>query len=167
MSLNLTLKRVFCVQLLSLEEKLVPLVLSALEEDAQTSRLFACRSLSIVLELTGSSLHPDALNKIYPRNLHRRLLTLLTRSSRSSESFSFSPFVTADLLKRLDDSSEEVRSVALRALGLWLSGLTEEYNPEWCAAHLQLLFQQLLLHLDDPDSSVQEQVLGEARVSHS
>lgn len=55
--------------------------------------------------------------------------------------------------------------MALQALGLWLSGLTGEYNPEWCAAHLQLLFQQLLLHLDDPDSSVQEQVLGEAQVS--
>lgn len=76
-------------------------------------------------------------------------------------------FVTADLLKRLDDSSEEVRSVALQALSLWLSGLTEEYSPVWCAAHLQLLFQQLLLHLDDPDSSVQEQVLGEAQVALS
>lgn len=76
----------------------------------------------------------------------------------------FSWSVSAELLKRLDDSSEEVRSVALQALGLWLSSLTEEYNPEWCGAHLQLLFQQLLLHLDDPDSSVQEQVLGENRV---
>lgn len=63
-------ERVSCVQLLSLEEKLIPLVLSALEEDAQTSRKFACRSLSIVLELTGPSLHPDALNKIYPRSCH-------------------------------------------------------------------------------------------------
>lgn len=80
---------------------------------------------------------------------------------------SFLSFVTADLLKRLDDSSEEVRSVALQALSLWLSGLTEEYNPEWCTAHLQLLFQQLLLHLDDPDSCVQEQVLGEAQVALS
>lgn len=68
---------------------------------------------------------------------------------------------STELLKRLDDSSEEVRSVALHALGLWLSSLTEEYNPELCAAHLQFLFQQLLLHLDDPDSSVQDQVLGE------
>lgn len=69
----------------------------------------------------------------------------------------FSP----ELLKRLDDSSEEVRSVALRALGLWLSGLTDEYSAELCAPHLQLVFQQLLLHLDDPDGSVQDQVLGE------
>ncbi|XP_059204870.1 dynein axonemal assembly factor 5-like [Centropristis striata] len=117
-------------QLLCLEEKLSPQVLSALEEDSQMARLLACRSLSAILRLTGTSLHPEALNKVYP-----------------------------ELLKRLDDSSEDVRSVALQALGLWLCSLTKEYNPELFAAHLQLLFQQLLLHLDDPDSSVQDQVL--------
>ncbi|XP_053193864.1 dynein axonemal assembly factor 5-like [Scomber japonicus] len=117
-------------QLLCMEEKLTPQVLSALEEDSQMGRLLACRSLSAILLLIGSSLHPEALNKLYP-----------------------------ELLKRLDDSSEEVRSVALQALGLWLSSLTKDYNPELCAPHLQFLFQQLLLHLDDPDSSVQDQVL--------
>lgn len=67
----------------------------------------------------------------------------------------------SELLKRLDDSSEDVRGVALQALGLWLSSLTGDYNPEHFTPHLQLLFQQLLLHLDDPDSSVQGRVLGE------
>uniref|UniRef100_UPI0037E7320A dynein axonemal assembly factor 5-like n=1 Tax=Semicossyphus pulcher TaxID=241346 RepID=UPI0037E7320A len=117
-------------QLLCLEEKLVPLVLSALDEDSKTGRLFACRSLSTILKLTGTSLHPEALNKIYP-----------------------------ELLKHLDDSSEEVRSVALQALGLWLSSLTKDYSPEFFSAHLQLLFQQLLVHMDDPDDSVQDHVL--------
>ncbi|MEQ2252894.1 hypothetical protein ILYODFUR_026543, partial [Ilyodon furcidens] len=117
-------------QLLCLEERLSPLVFSALEEDSQMSRLLACRSLSATLKLIGTSLHHEALNKIYP-----------------------------ELLKRLDDSSEEVRSVAMQAVGLWLSSLTKDYNPELYAPHLQLLFQQLLLHLDDPDSSVQDQVL--------
>ncbi|XP_067427259.1 dynein axonemal assembly factor 5-like isoform X1 [Thunnus thynnus] len=117
-------------QLLCMEEKLILQVLSALEEDSQTGRLLACRSLSTILRLIGSSLHPEALNKVYP-----------------------------ELLKRLDDSSEEVRGVALQALGLWLSSLTKDYNPELCAPHLQFLFQELLLHLDDPDSSVQDQVL--------
>ncbi|XP_026218673.1 dynein assembly factor 5, axonemal [Anabas testudineus] len=117
-------------QLLCLEEKLRPQVLSSLEEDSQTGRLLACRSLSTILRLIGTSLHPDELNKIYP-----------------------------ELLKRLDDSSEQVRGVALQALGLWLSSLTKDYNPELCAPHLQLLFQQLLLHLDDPDTLVQDQVL--------
>lgn len=69
-------------------------------------------------------------------------------------------FSSTELLKRLDDSSEEVRGVALQAVGLWFSSLTKDYNPVLCGAHLQLLFQQLLLHLDDPDSSVQDQVLG-------
>ncbi|KAM9391919.1 dynein axonemal assembly factor 5 [Pholidichthys leucotaenia] len=117
-------------QLLCLEEKLSPLLLPLLEEDSQMSRLLACRSLSAILRLTGTDLHQDILNKIYP-----------------------------ELLKRLDDSSKEVRHNALQALGLWLSSLTKNYSPELCAAHLQLLFQQLLLHLDDPDSSVQDQVL--------
>ncbi|XP_041829819.1 dynein assembly factor 5, axonemal-like [Melanotaenia boesemani] len=117
-------------QLLFLEEKLSPQVLSALEEDSQMSRLLACRCLSAVLRLIGTSLQQEALNKIYP-----------------------------ELLKRLDDSSKEVRGVVLQTLGLWLSSLTKDYNPELCAPHLQLLFQQLLLHLDDPDSAVQDQVL--------
>lgn len=55
-----------CVQLLCLEVKLSPQVLSALEEDSQMARLMACRSLSAILRLIGSSLHPEALNKIYP-----------------------------------------------------------------------------------------------------
>ncbi len=57
-----------CVQLLCLEEKLTPLLLSALDEDSQMGRLMACRSLSTLLKLTGPSLHPEALNKIYPGN---------------------------------------------------------------------------------------------------
>eukprot|EP00063_Salmo_salar_P083352 XP_014058187.1 PREDICTED: dynein assembly factor 5, axonemal-like [Salmo salar] len=117
-------------QLLAVEERLSPQVLSALEEDSQLSRLLACRSLSNLLKLIGPSLHPDALNNIYP-----------------------------EVLKRLDDSSEEVRGVALRALGLWLASLGKDYNSQLYSQHLEVLFQQLLLHLDDPDSHVQDTVL--------
>ncbi|XP_029629232.1 dynein assembly factor 5, axonemal [Salmo trutta] len=117
-------------QLLAVEERLSPQVLSALEEDSQLSRLLACRSLSTLLKLIGPSLHPDALNNIYP-----------------------------EVLKRLDDSSEEVRDVALRALGLWLASLGKDYNSQLYSQHLEVMFQQLLLHLDDPDSRVQDTVL--------
>ncbi|XP_071002200.1 dynein axonemal assembly factor 5-like [Oncorhynchus clarkii lewisi] len=117
-------------QLLAVEERLSPQVLSALEEDSQLSRLLACRSLSTLLKLIGPSLRPDALNNIYP-----------------------------EVLKRLDDSSEEVRGVALRALGLWLASLGKDYNSQLYSQHLEVLFQQLLLHLDDPDSRVQDTVL--------
>lgn len=153
-----------------MEEKLLPLVLSALDEDSQTSRLFACRSLSGVIKLTGTSLHPEALNKIYPgKSQHTQTLCMLHRVVPQSELNNLYPLhhflsllnFSSELLKRLDDSSEEVRSVSLQALGLWFSCLTKDYNPEFYSAHLQLLFQQLLLHLDDPDGSVQDHVLGE------
>uniref|UniRef100_A0A8C8DHG9 Dynein axonemal assembly factor 5 n=1 Tax=Oryzias sinensis TaxID=183150 RepID=A0A8C8DHG9_9TELE len=117
-------------QLLCLEEKLSPHVLSSLEEDSQMGRLMACRSLSAMLKLIGRSMRQDTLNQIYP-----------------------------ELLKRLDDSNAEVRAAALHGVGLWFSSLTKDYSSELCAPHLQLLFQQLLLHLDDPNPAVQDQVL--------
>ncbi|XP_077411849.1 dynein axonemal assembly factor 5 [Vanacampus margaritifer] len=117
-------------QLLCMEEKLSPQVLSSLDEDSPMSRLLACRTLSTILKLVASSLREESLNKIYP-----------------------------ELVKRLDDNSEDVRREALQALSLWLSSLGGNYNVQLCTSHLQFLFQQLLLHLDDPDSSMQDQVL--------
>ncbi|KAL4658134.1 dynein assembly factor 5, axonemal [Arapaima gigas] len=117
-------------QLIAVEEKLTPQVLACLDEDSQLSRLMACRSLAALLSLIGKHLHADTLNKIYP-----------------------------ELLKRLDDSSEEVRATALKALGLWLSCLGKDYDTQVYRPHLEFLFQQLLLHMDDPDSHVQDAVL--------
>ncbi|KAL0993430.1 hypothetical protein UPYG_G00107790 [Umbra pygmaea] len=117
-------------QLLELEVKLSPQMLTCLEDDSQLSRLLACQSLSILLKLIGANLHADALNKIYP-----------------------------EVLKRLDDSSEEVRGVAFRTLGQWLASLGKDYNTQLYGQHLKFLFQQLLLHLDDPESHVQDTVL--------
>nr|XP_023666379.1 dynein assembly factor 5, axonemal isoform X1 [Paramormyrops kingsleyae] len=117
-------------QLVGVQDRLMPHILAALDEDSQLSRLMACRSISALQTLAGKQLHPDTLNKIYP-----------------------------ELLKRLDDSSEEVRAEALGALGRWLSCLGREYDPQAFQPHLELLFQQLLLHLDDPDGAVQDAVL--------
>ncbi|XP_031420649.1 dynein axonemal assembly factor 5 isoform X2 [Clupea harengus] len=115
------------LQLLSFEDRLTPLLVSALDEDSQMCRLLACQSLSTLLKLTGADLQPDTLNKIYP-----------------------------EVLKRVDDGNEEVRVSALKALGVWLSSLGKNYNSQSNQPHLEFLFQQLLLYLDDPDSRVQE-----------
>lgn len=111
------------------EERLRPHVLSALQEHSDTTRLLACRCVSNILRLVGNDLRTATLNKIYP-----------------------------ELLKRLDDSSDEVRVVALQTLGQWLSSLNTDYDAELFSPHLRLLFQQLLLHLDDTSASVQGQV---------
>ena len=69
--------------------------------------------------------------------------------------------VFTEVLKRVDDGNEEVRVSALKALGVWLSSLGKNYNSQSNQPHLEFLFQQLLLYLDDPDSRVQEATFGE------
>ncbi|XP_066498127.1 dynein axonemal assembly factor 5-like [Hoplias malabaricus] len=113
-------------QVLSVELKLSSDLTSALEEDSQLSRLLACRSLHTLLTITTCCLSTDALNKIYP-----------------------------ELLKRVDDSSDEVRAEALKALSVWFSSLGKDYDIQTNRPHLQFLYQQLLLYLDDPDNRIQ------------
>lgn len=66
----------------------------------------------------------------------------------------------SELLKRVDDSSEDVRLEALKSLSTWFSSLGKNYDPHSCRPHLEFLFQQLLLYMDDPDAKVQDSVLG-------
>ncbi|ROL53029.1 Dynein assembly factor 5, axonemal [Anabarilius grahami] len=121
---------------LSLEETLRTQLISALEEDSILARLLACRSLHSLLKLTTQQLSPDSLNKIYP-----------------------------ELLKRVDDSSEDVRLEALKSLSTWFSSLGRNYDPHPCRPHLEFLFQQLLLYMDDPDTKVQDSVLEVLKVA--
>lgn len=65
-----------------------------------------------------------------------------------------------ELLKRLDDSSQEVRVEALKALSVWLSSLDKNFDTHTHRPNLEYLFQHLLLYLDDPDHQIQLMVLG-------
>ncbi|KAG9263943.1 dynein assembly factor 5, axonemal [Astyanax mexicanus] len=122
-------------QVLSVEQKLIADLISTLEEDSQLSRLLASRSLHTLMTITAHCLSPEALNKIYP-----------------------------ELLKRVDDSSDEVRAEALKALSVWFSSLGKDYDTQTYRPHLQFLFQQLLLYLDDPDQRIQLVVLDVLKV---
>ncbi|KAL6475991.1 hypothetical protein MHYP_G00144900 [Metynnis hypsauchen] len=122
-------------QVVSVEAKLSADLISALEEDSQLARLLACRLLHTFLTLTAHCLGSDTLNRIYP-----------------------------ELLKRVDDSSDEVRAEALKALSVWFSSLGKFYDTETQRAHLQFLYQQLLLYLDDPDHRIQLIVLDVLKV---
>uniref|UniRef100_A0A672RML2 Dynein assembly factor 5, axonemal-like n=1 Tax=Sinocyclocheilus grahami TaxID=75366 RepID=A0A672RML2_SINGR len=121
---------------LSVEETLSTQLISALEEDSKLARLLACRSLHSLLKLTTQQLNADSLNKIYP-----------------------------ELLKRVDDSSEDVRVEALKSLSSWFSSLGKNYDPQSCRPHLEFLFQQLLLYMDDPNTKIQDSVLEVLKVA--
>ncbi|XP_058270319.1 dynein axonemal assembly factor 5-like [Hemibagrus wyckioides] len=123
-------------QVLNMETEFSAYLISALEEDSQLSRLLACRSISSFITVTERCLNPDTLNKIYP-----------------------------ELLKRLDDSSQEVRAEALKALSVWLSSLDKNFDTHTHHPNLEFLFQHLLLYLDDPDHQIQLMVLEVLKAS--
>ncbi|XP_069839943.1 dynein axonemal assembly factor 5 [Dendropsophus ebraccatus] len=125
-------------EILQVQDVLMPQVLATLEEDSKTSRLVSCRIIRALLGFCGQHLDPDKLNKIYP-----------------------------ELVKRLDDASDEVRITAAKTLGLWFTFIDERYERTTYRGHLEFLYRCLLVHLDDTDTALQatvQDVLKEASV---
>jgi len=64
-----------------------------------------------------------------------------------------------ELLKRLDDNSDAIR---LSVLAAWVAYgkclASKSYDTQLYRAHLEVMFKGLLIHLDDPDASIQAAV---------
>lgn len=117
-------------QVQGVRETLTPQVLTTLEEDSPTTRLTSCRILDAFLKTSGDTIDVEKLIKIYP-----------------------------ELLKRLDDVSQEVRLAAAAALASWLRCVGTGDGRSYYQSHVQHLYQELLVYLDDPESAVQDAVL--------
>ncbi|XP_075141174.1 dynein axonemal assembly factor 5 [Leptodactylus fuscus] len=117
-------------EILRVQEVLMPQVLATLEEDSKTSRLVSCRIIKTLLGICGQHYDPDKLNKIYP-----------------------------ELVKRLDDASDEVRITAAKTLALWFKFIDDRYERTTYRGHLEFLYRCLLVHLDDSDTALQATVL--------
>ncbi|XP_075686389.1 dynein axonemal assembly factor 5 isoform X1 [Rhinoderma darwinii] len=117
-------------EILQVQDVLMPQVLVTLEEDSKTSRLVSCRIIRALLGICGQNLDPDKLNKIYP-----------------------------EVVKRLDDASDEVRITAAKTLSLWFKFIDERYERTTYRGHLEFLYRCLLVHLDDADAALQATVL--------
>ncbi|KAG8509815.1 Dynein assembly factor 5, axonemal [Galemys pyrenaicus] len=66
---------------------------------------------------------------------------------------------SAELLKRLDDVSNEVRLVAASTLVSWLQCIRSDSGKSYYQNNIQYLYKELLIYLDDPDSAIQDAVL--------
>lgn len=66
-----------------------------------------------------------------------------------------------ELLKRLDDVSNDVRLAAASALVTWLQCITKDTGKSQSQSDIQYLYRELLVYLDDAESTVQDAVLGE------
>ncbi|XP_069503334.1 dynein axonemal assembly factor 5 [Ambystoma mexicanum] len=117
-------------QIWHVQEILMPHVITTLDEDSKMTRLMSCRIINALLKNSGNRFDPDRLNKIYP-----------------------------ELLKRLDDASDEVRVAAVKTLITWFKCITDDYERTTFKPHIEYLYQGLLVHLDDPDRSIQSAVL--------
>lgn len=118
-------------EIVQVQDVLMPQVLTTLEEDSKTSRLVSCRIIKALLGICGQHLDPDKLNKIYP-----------------------------EVVKRLDDASDEVRITAAKTLSLWFKFIDVRYERTTYRGHLEFLYRCLLVHLDDTDTTLQATVLN-------
>ncbi|XP_045316655.1 dynein axonemal assembly factor 5 isoform X2 [Leopardus geoffroyi] len=118
-------------QIRKVQETLMPQILTSLEEDSQMTRLTSCQIINTFLKTSGGVADADKLIKVYP-----------------------------ELLKRLDDVSHEVRLAATSALVTWLACVRSDDDVKSCyQSHIQFLYRELLVYLDDPDGTVQDAVL--------
>ncbi|KAM6155395.1 dynein axonemal assembly factor 5 [Rhynchocyon petersi] len=123
-------------QILDVEGALMSQMVTTLEEDSQMTRLLSCRIIDLFLQTSGDQNEPEKLVKVYP-----------------------------ELLKRLDDVSNEVRMAATSTLTTWLRCIRNDDSKSCYQNSMQYLCRELLVYLDDPEPAIQDAVLGVLRES--
>eukprot|EP01135_Chromosphaera_perkinsii_P010340 Nk52_evm12s2118 gene=Nk52_evmTU12s2118 len=107
-----------------------PQLKSALDDDNASTRLVVCSVFQEIFRVFGRSIDPDLLHAFYD-----------------------------DLLKRMDDNRDEIRVAITKTFYAYLDCLPTPYDKVLYSAHLTAMSRGLLVHLDDPESHIQEAVL--------
>ncbi|ESO05753.1 hypothetical protein HELRODRAFT_111152 [Helobdella robusta] len=108
-------------------KNLISQLKSLLEDDSKATRLTTCNLLTRLFNIATVEVPEDnILYNMYP-----------------------------DLLKRLDDSNDEVRIAAADTFASYMSCLLPSYNVPLYGAHLEEIYKGLLVHLDDHNVDVQ------------
>ncbi|XP_035753114.1 dynein assembly factor 5, axonemal [Egretta garzetta] len=110
--------------------ELMPQIIAAMDEDSKITRLMACRIVGVFLKVCGGQFDEDKFTKIY-----------------------------TEVLKRLDDASCDVRLAAAHTLTNWFKCLKDSDVKSAMERHIEFLYQELLIYLDDPDQNTQNAVL--------
>ncbi|NXN45372.1 DAAF5 factor, partial [Rhinoptilus africanus] len=117
-------------EILKVKDRLMPQIIAAMDEDSKLTRLMACRIVGVLLKVCGRQFDEDNFTKTY-----------------------------TEVLKRLDDASCDVRLAAARTLAHWFVSLKDSDVRAAMEAQVEFLYQELLIHLDDPDEHTQKAVL--------
>ncbi|XP_076458968.1 dynein axonemal assembly factor 5-like [Babylonia areolata] len=111
-------------------EELITQITTTMDDDNKSTRLISCRVMTRTFDTMGQDLDQDRLHNLYP-----------------------------ELLKRLDDSSDEIRVTVTQTLLAYFDCFKDRYEVDLYRAHLEALYRGLLVHLDDPEVKIQEAVL--------
>lgn len=68
-----------------------------------------------------------------------------------------------DLLKRLDDVSDDIRLAICSTLNAYVQAFHGDFNSDLYRAHLEDIAKVLLIHMDDQNSQIQNAVFGKLR----
>ncbi|XP_054247137.1 dynein axonemal assembly factor 5 [Indicator indicator] len=117
-------------EILKIKDGLMPQIIAALDEDSKLTRLMACRIVGVVFKVCGRQFDEDKFTNTY-----------------------------TEVLKRLDDASCDVRLAAAHTLTNWFKSLKDSDVKSAMENHVEFLYQELLIHLDDPDQNTQNAVL--------
>lgn len=113
-------------------------VLACLDDDQKSTRLYACKIFSTVLDTQlADTLSNDQLHKFY-----------------------------VEFIKRLDDQSDEIRAEMINVFRGYFKCLTKSgtYDKILYKAHLENIFENLLLYLDDTDQTFQLKIFGKYQI---
>merc|ERR1719427_737146 len=62
-----------------------------------------------------------------------------------------------EVLKRMNDTSNEVRTLTARTISVFFQSLPPTYDRDFFAQHLELIYKTMLLHMDDSVEEVQRE----------
>ncbi|XP_064008790.1 dynein axonemal assembly factor 5 isoform X2 [Pogoniulus pusillus] len=117
-------------EILTIRDGLMPQIIAALDEDSKIARLMACRVIGVFFKVCGRQFDEHKFTNTY-----------------------------TEVLKRLDDASCDVRLAAAHTLTNWFKSLRDSDVKSAMENHVEFLYQELLIHLDDPDQNTQNAVL--------
>lgn len=113
-------------------EKMIPLLVGLVDDNSTLTRQHALRAICCLAMLASSRgcFTADILHKLY-----------------------------FAVLKRLDDSSDKVRSYATQTLCTLFSHRPDIYDTVLYGAHVDALYSAMLIHLDDADEGFRKEML--------
>ncbi len=108
-------------------------VLGMLDDDDRLTRMNSCYVLQALFSNDDAmrTIDNDRLHKAYP-----------------------------DLLKRLDDISDDIRLAMCITLNAYIQAFHGDFNVELYRSHLEDIAKTLLIHMDDQNNQIQQAIFG-------